>query len=404
MERLPQNAATAGCWRVTGMSGQPCGGTRAQPLNCNVEESGTTCRLLTAILAAGQGYFYIHGAGRMHERPLGDLVCALQHLGASLHFEGKVDCPPFLLEARGLHPDMCDGALELGMDISSQYFSGLLLAAPLAAQPLTITLAGRKSVSWPYVGLTLQCLEDFGVAFLVQTRPQTGSPWQTVKTWQSLTHAHPGCLRITVYPGAYRAGDYTIEGDWSAASYMLAAGALGTRPVCVANLRADSLQGDRSMVDILRQMGALCDVQPDAVRVHPSVLHGADLDMGHCPDLVPTVAVLAAFARGSTRICNIAHLRHKESDRIAAPAAELVKCGVAVEQLPDGLVICGNPQMPFLPADLRLSAHNDHRIAMSLALLELRQTGLHVRQMLDEPGVVGKSFPAFWQVWEKLTC
>ena len=210
-------------------------------------------------------------------------------------------------------------------------------------------------------------------------------------------------------PGAYRAGDYVVEGDWSGASYLLAAGALGLRPVRVEGLRADSLQGDRAMLDILQKMGARLSIEPDAVTVHPSALHGVELDMGDCPDLVPTVAMLAAFAQGSTRIRNVAHLRFKESDRISAPAQELAKTGVTVDELSDGMLVHGlagrgngKPDHPSLPEGITLSAHNDHRIAMSLALLDLRQPEARVKSLLDDPTVVRKSFPQFWNIWEQL--
>ena len=156
-------------------------------------------------------------------------------------------------------------------------------------------------------------------------------------------------------------------------------------------------------------MGARVDVQPLAVTVYPSRLHGVDLDMGHCPDLVPTVATVAAFAQGSTRIRNVAHLRHKESDRIKAPATELGKTGVVVDELSDGLLINGlggrnngKPDHPVLPDGQTLSAHNDHRIAMSLALLDLCRPQAVVRSRLDDPAVVSKSFPQFWNIWEQL--
>lgn len=268
------------------------------------------------------------------------------------------------------------------MDVSSQYFSGLLLAAPLGPAPLAVELVGRKAVSWPYVGLTLQCLTDFGITFSVQTRKNEQSPWQALADgdWRTLNEARPGCLRVIVQPGAYQAGDYTVEGDWSGASYLLAAGALGRRPVRVEGLRADSLQGDRALLDILQRMGARLEVEPRAVTVYPSPLHGVALDMGSCPDLVPTVAVLASFARGSTRISNVAHLRLKESDRISAPATELAKTGVTVDALSDGLLVnglagrgCGRQNAPRLPEGLNLCVHNDHRMAMSLALLGLQE-------------------------------
>ena len=408
MEPLPESTAESGAWRVTGMSGNPRGGSDAAPLSCDVGESGTTCRLLTAILAAGEGVFRIHGEGRMHERPIGELTDVLCRLGASITFEGKPACPPMLLHADKLAPDLCGGEVCLSMDISSQYFSGLLLAAPMASAPLAVTLSGKKAVSWPYVGLTLQCLTDFGIRFDVCVRPDPDSPWDMLPSgeWRKLGEARPDCLRIRVYPGAYKAGSHTVEGDWSGASYLLAAGAIGQRAVSVLGLRADSLQGDHAILDILQKMGARVDIQAEAVTVYPSPLHGVELDMGACPDLVPTVAVLAAFARGITRIGNVAHLRYKESDRISAPAEELTKAGVIVKPLDDGLLVEGlagrGQGKPILPRDVRLCAHNDHRIAMSLALLDMAQSEPLVRERLDDAKVVNKSFPHFWKVWEQL--
>lgn len=413
--RLTRQTAGDGedCWQVTGIGRAPQGG-QGKPLSCNVGESGTTCRLLTAVLAAGHGLFRIHGEGRMHQRPLGELCQSLTALGAGVIYEGEALCPPLLLQAGGLDPQLCHGVTSIGMDNSSQYFSGLLLAAPFASSPLTIELSGSKAVSWPYVGLTLHCMEDFGIQFTVQTRPRPDAPWQELPggAWRGLAEARPGCLRVRVSPGSYRPGDFRVEGDWSAASYLLAAGVLGKRPVRVAGLRSDSLQGDRALLDILLRMGARVEMEADAVTVWPSQLHGVSLDMGACPDLVPTVAVLAAFASGSTRISNVAHLRLKESDRIEAPATELAKLGVTLDQLSDGLLISGTGGLaeqghgkwhaPHLPEGVRLSAHNDHRMAMSLALLELRDPGLRVRQRLDDPAVVSKSFPAFWDVWEQI--
>ena len=411
MQTLPESTQASGAWRVEGMGGKPRGGAEGAPVSCDVEESGTTCRLLTAVLAAGEGEFRVHGAPRMHERPIVELTDALKKLGLSVTFEGKPDCPPLVLHAKGLDPALCGGEVTLGMDISSQYFSGLLLAAPMGPAPLTVTLGGQKAVSWPYVGLTLQCMTDYGIRFEVETRTQAHGPWSMLPTgaWRDLTAAIPDCLRITVHPGVYRAGEYTVEGDWSGASYLLAAGALGLRPVRVEGLRTDSLQGDRAMLDILQRMGARITMTPNSVTVYPSSLHGVDLDMGDCPDLVPTVAVLAAFAQGSTRISNVAHLRIKESDRISAPAQELAKAGVVIDQLSDGMLIHGlagrgngKPAYPRLPEGVSLSAHNDHRIAMSLALLGLRQPEVRIHDLLDDPTVVRKSFPQFWSIWEHL--
>lgn len=400
-------------WRIQGMGGKPQGG-KDIPLPCDVEESGTTCRLLTAVLAAGKGLFRIYGHGRMHERPMGELCDALVSLGAKIFYAGNPGFLPILLQAEKLNPELDDGHIKVGMDCSSQFFSGLLLAAPMATSPLTIELGGNKPVSWPYVGLTLDCMADFKIRFSVEQRPRLGVPWNVLQrsTWRHLTEARPGCLRVRVWPSLYQHGEYFIEGDWSGASYFLAAGALGKRPVQVQGLKADSLQGDMAIIDIMRKMGAQIKIDDNAVTVFPSALHGASLDMSSCPDLVPTVAVLASYAKGSTRISNVAHLRLKESDRIAAPAQELCKIGVTIDQLSDGLLINGMGGMagrtlkhshkPKLPADCGLCSHNDHRIAMSLALLEMQDPDLCVKERLDDPSVVAKSFPDFWNLWSCL--
>ena len=188
--------------------------------------------------------------------------------------------------------------------------------------------------------------------------------------------------------------------DWSGASYLLAAGAVGRKPVLVTGLRADSLQGDRVMLDLLRAMGASVAVREDGIQVSPSRLHGIDVDMGDCPDLVPTIAMIAAFAEGVTRIRNIAHLRIKECDRLSACAAELARIGVKAEETEDSLTICGcGPASPSVPAGTVFRTSNDHRMAMSCALFGLVPGNV---VEVDDPSVVRKSFPEFWNVWRKL--
>jgi 3-phosphoshikimate 1-carboxyvinyltransferase len=187
-----------------------------------------------------------------------------------------------------------------------------------------------------------------------------------------------------------------VEGDWSNASYFLAAGAVGKAPVCIRGLNKNSSQGDRFMLDILEGMGARILWEDDAVTVFPSKLRGASLDMNSCPDIVPTVAAMAAFASGETIITGAAHLALKECDRIQGPVTELTKAGVNIEARPDGMVIHGNSGL--LPRSAELCAYGDHRMAMSLSLLELG--GITVS--LDNPGCVAKSFPGFWDVWNKI--
>lgn len=377
-------------YRVSGCGGTLLGGPLPDgpPLSCNIHESGTSCRILTALLAAGKGRFRVYGAPRMHERPIGQLVTALESLGVHISFEGRDGCPPFLLETEGIE----GGSVSIPLDESSQYLSGLLLAAPTTQSGLLITIGGEKVLSWPYVSLTLQTLEDFGITFAVE---EQNDGWARAD-WRTLTEARPGKVRFLVPPATYKPGVYTVEGDWSGASYFLAAGAIGPKPLRVTGLNPQSAQGDRALLDILRSMGADISCDKTGMTVQPAPLHGIEVDMGHCPDLVPTVAMVAAFAQGESRISNVAHLRIKESDRIAAPAAELRKAGIRVDELDDGLRIFGGS--PTVPAGTVFHGHGDHRIAMSVALLGLAGFDIQV----DEPTVVQKSFPHFWDLWKKV--
>ncbi len=378
-----------GILKIKGVGGKLAGGNPNAPLPCDVHESGTTCRLLTAVLASGKGVFRIYGAQRMHERPIGELVEALRVAGANITYEGRDGCPPLLLETEGL----AGGRVEITLDESSQYLSGLLLAAPLAESGLVINIVGKSSVSWPYVGLTLKILDDFGVDFGVQEK-ENGA-W-TSRDWRGIKEAVPDNMRFIVAPGAYRARKLAVEGDWSNASYFLAAGTVGTNPVRVKNLVADSLQGDRAIMDILNSMGAKIKVEDNTITAYPAKLRGVEVNMAHCPDLAPTVAIVAAFAEGETRIGGVAHLRLKESNRITAPIKEMRKAGIAAHETDDGMVIYGGMGKPE-PGTI-FSSHQDHRMAMSLALLGLN--GIAVN--LDDAGVVGKSFPDFWEVWRKV--
>ncbi len=377
---------------VAGLACRPLGGG-THPADLDVHESGTTCRLLTAVAAAGRGRFRIHGAQRMHDRPIQALATALASQGVSFVWEGRQGYPPFVLETSGLP----GGTVCIDMAESSQYLSGLLLAAPCAFSEMTIELGGDKVVSWPYVALTLQTMEECGVDFRVQTLNEK-KVWTTAP-WRAVQQAPPGGVRFTVTPGPYASGGRRVEGDWSNASYFLAAGALGSRPVTVAGLRRDSLQGDRVMVDILAAMGAEISWKDDTVEVAPPAtgeLQGIDVDMAACPDIVPTVAVVAAFAATPSRIRGAAHLRIKECDRLQATANELGKTGADVQVLEDGLRIFPAPAKAG--GDLEVTTYGDHRMAMSMSLLKTRG----FRPVFDDPGCVGKSFPGFWDSWAGL--
>ncbi len=355
---------------------------------CYIGESGTSARLLTAILSSGSGYFKVCGAKRMHERPMGAIIEALRTIGAEISTE-KEGYAPLIIHAKRLVGGKC----EIALDESSQYLSGLLLLAPLCEKGLELYPSGTKAVSWPYVALTLQSLEKFGIQFSVKNSDGT-----LIDNWAEIQEIRPNSLYIEVKSGNYASGNYTVEGDWSGASYLLAAGALGKNPVKVMGLNIHSAQGDKVLLEILKKMGAKVEISQESVTVFPSQLNGIEIDMNSCPDIVPTVAALAACAHGITHISNVPHLRVKESDRIATVVSELSKIGIEVEELEEGMIIHGNGKMPSPQNTILFSSHNDHRIAMSMALFSLHNAKID----FDEKEVVKKSFPDFWQVFENL--
>jgi len=380
---------------VTGMEDSPKGGNADgkhktdEPHELFMHESGTTCRLMTAVAAAGHGTFNVHGAERMHERPMGELTNALSKLGSKFKYSDKEGFLPFIMTSKGYTKKK----VEITLEESSQYLSGLLLGAPLAGHEIIISVTGKKAVSWPYVALTLRVMEDFKAEFSVEIKKN--SKWQAVP-WRSVKHVTPGEIRFIVKPTGYQPADYRVEGDWSNASYFLAAGAVGKRPVLLKGLAADSLQGDRAILDILGQMGADIQVNFDGILVMPSKLRGIQVDMGRCPDLVPTVAVAAAFASSPTTIENVAHLRIKETDRLAACADEVARTQCETEIVEDSLIIRPG-RLPKGHA-VDFTTYGDHRMAMSMSIFELAEIDV----TLDNPACVGKSFPGFWDEWKKI--
>ncbi|MEM7050401.1 MAG: 3-phosphoshikimate 1-carboxyvinyltransferase [Acidobacteriota bacterium] len=326
--------------------------------------AGTMFRFVVASLATLPGAWRVDGVQRLRERPIAPLTAALAELGVEL--EGGDRAP---LTVRG--PSLAGGATKLDAGASSQYLSALLMAGQRATGPVTIEVSALTSL--PYVDLTLQALADFGG----RVEKLGAGRWRTVPS------ALDGCDRVRV------------EGDFSAVGYPAAAAALSGGEVTIDGVRRDSRQGDRGFLAVLETMGAEVQWNDGSVRVRgPAVLEGLTADLSAMPDQVPTLAALAPFARGVTRITNVPHLRVKESDRLAAMAEELTRVGATVEELDDGLVIPGvwadgpTPETPF-----ETSSHGDHRIAMSLALVGLRRSAITIGQ----PAVVNKSYPAFWR-------
>jgi 3-phosphoshikimate 1-carboxyvinyltransferase len=258
------------------------------------------------------------------------------------------------------------GSASIRGDVSSQFLSGLLMAAPYAQQPITLNVAGTL-VSIPYVDMTIKVMESFGA------KATATSDYSQI---------------VVSNAKRYRGRDYAIEPDASAASYFFAIAAITGGRVTVETLSKKSLQGDVEFCDCLAQMGASVEYRPDSITVTGSKLHGIDVDMNGISDTVQTLSVVALFAKGPTRMRNVAHIRHKETDRIGATACELRKLGATVNEFDDGLEV--------IPGQLHgaaIDTYNDHRMAMSFALAGLRTPGVVIRN----PGCTSKTYPEFFE-------
>jgi 3-phosphoshikimate 1-carboxyvinyltransferase len=333
--------------------------------------SGTSMRLLPAVAATGIGTFVLDGTPRLRERPIGPVMDALGSLGVKYRYLGRPGCPPVEITSRGLS----GGEVWVDGSQSSQFLSALLIASPLAAKETKV--GWREPVaSFPYIALTLAMMEELGIEYRWLSGNQVAIP----------------------APQAYPPLRYRVEGDCSSASYFWAAAALTGGEVFTHPIYPGSSQGDCRFLDVLQEMGCRILWEEDGVRVagpETGSLSPVDLDMNKMPDMVPTLAVLSAFAEGQTRIRNVAHLRVKESDRLKVVALELSKLGVPVQELPDGLVIEGGHARP---PESPIEAHDDHRIAMAFAVAGLRVEGVRI----DGAESVAKSFPSFWDLFESL--
>jgi len=328
-------------------------------LDCG--ESGSTFRFLLPVAAALGARATFTGAGRLPERPIGELLQAMRAHGVRFSAEQL----PFQIEGK-----LVGGAFELPGNISSQYLTGLLLALPLLEQESRVLLTTPLE-SAAYVEITLHALRRFGATVSVRK----------------------GEYRISGGQSYHSPGDLYVDGDWSNASFFLAAGALGA-PVTVSGLSLLSQQGDKAMLDALMAFGAKVEAAANSVCVSPAPLHGCTIDVGETPDLLPVLAVLGACASGETRLINAVRLRLKESDRLATVSAMLRALGAAVEEQPDALVISGGR---LTGGDVH--SCRDHRIVMAAAVAAIRCEG-EVRILGTE--AVNKSYPAFFTDYNRL--
>jgi len=353
-------------WTVRGRSGV----LHAPQAKLDARASGTTARFLCAAATLADGPVVIDGAPRMRERPIDDLVTCLRALGAEAEILGANGCPPVRIHGGGLR----GGRAPIDARRSSQFVSAVLLAAPYAREDVVLDPIEGKMVSTPYVDLTLQVMRAFGA----------DAAW--------IPH---GSLRVAKgHP--YRARDYAIEPDASAAAYPFCAAAIAGGSVRVEGVRSDSLQADWKLLDVLAEMGCTVERAEASVTVcrpERAPLCGIEVDMNEFPDAVLALAVVALFAQGPTRIENVANLRIKETDRLAALERELAKLGARAETGPDWLSIEPGPLH-----GAAIDTYDDHRMAMAFALAGLRVPGIVIR----EPRCVAKTWPDYFSALERL--
>ena len=328
--------------------------------------SGTSMRLMTAVAALGKDTYLLTGTDRMGERPMQDLLDGLGQINVNARSTENNGCPPIEVTGDGI----AGGHVDLRCKKSSQFLSALLLVAPYAENGIDIAVT-EGPVSRPYIDMTVDIMERLGVEV-----DRKGYERFTVRGRQP-----------------YKAGDYDVEADHSQAGYFWAAAAVTGARIKVIGTSQDSRQGDVGLAKLFGSMGCAVEQEEDGIVVSGGPLTAIEADMADMPDMVPTLAVVAAFAKGTTVIRNVAHLKGKESDRLAAVTSELTKMGVDIHYDDTGLTIEGGN-----PAGAVIEPYSDHRIAMSFAVAGLVVPGVRI---MDE-SCVEKSFPDFWRVLEKL--
>jgi 3-phosphoshikimate 1-carboxyvinyltransferase len=345
---------------VRGQSGE----IYASGVDLFVGNAGTVARFLPPFLALGRGPFTVDGVPRMRERPVADLVDGMRQLGAEVEYAGEDGRFPLEIKGGGIP----GGKARVSASKSSQFISGLLMAAPYAQAPVTLHPVGRKE--WPYVGITVALMRAFGV----EVDEANG--------------------RFTVAPALYSSREYEVEPDASGASYFMAAAAVTGGRVRIPGLGASSPQGDLRFADVLRDMGCRVEIASDFVEVQgPDYLRGVEVDMNAFSDTMITLSAIAPFAEGPTTIKNVGHTRLQESDRLSAVATELTRLGVKTQTTSSFIRIIPNKIRPGV-----IRTYGDHRMAMAFAITGLVASGIRIR----DPGCVTKTFPGYFGALESL--
>ncbi len=344
---------------IRGFAGRPLDG----PIDLDARLSGTTSRFVAASLVLGSGPYRLTGGLPLQVRPLGPTLDALVELGCELSFEGDDGCLPVIVKAHSPKIDSALPTISVSGDVSSQFLSGLLLVGPCLPNGLRIDIT-TPLVSRPYVDMTLSVMRSFGA--IVDDKQSS----------------------FVVSPGGYTGTDFAVEPDASAASYFYAAAAICGGSITVEGLGTDSIQGDVVFVDALAAMG--CDVEksPSSIRVTGPAVHGIDVDFSDISDTAQTLAAVAVFVDSPTRISGIGFIRRKETDRIAAVVTELRRLGLEASDDLDGFTV-----VPSSPSSAEIRTYEDHRMAMSFALVGLRVPGITIQ----DPACVAKTFPDYFE-------
>ena len=355
-------------WKVCSVRGN--NGIFSEPNDTHffLGNAGTAIRPLTSILALMRGDFIVDGDKYMRERPISHLVDALRELGAKINYLGADGCPP--IKVSGGH--IKGGEVNIRGDISSQYLTSLLLSLPLAEKDSEIRVEGEQ-VSKPYLDLTLDIMEKFGVK------------------------AHHENHKIFSVAGgqSYKSpGTYLIEGAASSASYFFAAAAILGGTIRVNGLGSNSVQGDIEFLDVIEKMGAVVTRTDQWIEVSRGELVGIDMDLNHIPDAAMTIASMALFAEGRTTIRNIYNWRVKETDRMFAMKTELRKLGATVETGDDFIII----DPPEKINSCSIDTYGDHRIAMAFSLASLSDASITI----NNPECTAKTFPDYFDVFESI--
>ena len=338
----------------------------------DVKNSGTSVRILSSIaaIAPRANYTIFTGDESLRKRPMQDLIDALENLGVDIVSSQTNGTPPIIVKG-----GFDGGETDIKGDVSSQFISSIIMAAPYSRRPVTLNVRGTF-VSKPYVNMTLSVISKFGINFEYDTTnvPEYSSYY--------------------IEPQKYECADYTIEGDYSSASYMIAAASMLPSKITIKNLYEDSMQGDKIIIDIVERMGVKVTRDESSVTIESDGnLKAFDIDLSDAPDLLPTVCVLMAVADGESTISGVEHARFKETDRVHNCAVELENVGLSVEELRDGLTIRGTPRGGFV------DSHMDHRMVMAFYVLGLRIGDVKIK----DASCYDVSFPNFLEVMDEIT-